>query len=124
LTAELVAGDSTSLWPTEEDVDWIKSQKARVWTRDGKRSLKNDVGRMPLHVKDLQPEECATMDKSLCTTDLEGMRLECPKTCQLYLEDDVYYAKYFPNSIHVSPKKTCQEDDAGHPTCPQSAATA
>ncbi|KAG7374770.1 hypothetical protein IV203_013865 [Nitzschia inconspicua] len=118
---DLIASDSTSLWPTEGDTFWFQAQKGRLWTRDGKHSLQNDQGRLPLYIED-DSEECATMDKKKCMTDLKGLRLLCPKTCELYLEDDIYYAKYFPNSErrNISKPATCQED-ANHPTCENSA---
>jgi len=116
---ELIASDSTSLWPTSGDTFFIESQKARLWTRDGKNSLKNDKGRMPINIQD-DHRACASMKKSLCMTDVKGMRLECPKTCQLYLEDDVYYAKYFPNQTAPNIHPTCSEVD--DPSCAATAA--
>jgi hypothetical protein len=118
---ELIASDSTSLWPTEGDTFWFEAQKGRLWTRDGTHSLKNDKGRLPMNIQDSLPE-CATMDKEICMTDLKGMRLECPKTCELYLEDDVYFAKYFPDSLNAYP--TACKVDATHPTCPNNDKTA
>lgn len=111
---EMIASDSTSLWPTGGDTFFIESQKGRLWTRDGSRSLKNDKGRMPFDIQDYLPE-CATMDKNLCMTDVQGMRLECPKTCELYLEDDIYYAKYFPNQTAPNQNPTCS--DLNDPSC-------
>jgi hypothetical protein len=114
----LIASDSTSLWPTEGDTFWFRAQKGRLWTKDGKNSIKHDKGRLPINIQD-KSEKCATMDKKFCETDLQGMRLECPKTCELYLEDDVYYAKYFqginPSSAAAAPSQ-CIED-SNHPTC-------
>lgn len=89
-TLEDIAGDSTSLWPTEGDADWFMSQKGRLWKSDGSRSLRDDVGRKPLHVKD-DCSDCQAM-RHLCTVDLTGFRLDCAKTCGVYLEDDTYYS--------------------------------
>jgi hypothetical protein len=114
---ELIASDSTSLWPTSGDTFWFQAQKGRLWTRDGNHSLKNDRGREPINIQDTLPQ-CATMDKSVCTTDLKGMRLKCPKTCEVYLEDDVYYAKFFPDRTSGHPS-ACGQDES-HPTCPNS----
>jgi hypothetical protein len=115
---DLIASDSTSLWPTTGDTFWFQAQKGRLWTRDNKHSLLNDQGRLPIHIEDFSPE-CATMDKSKCISDLQGMRLDCPKTCEVYLEDDVYYDKYFPQSGRrvIGQPTSCLEDSA-HPTCP------
>lgn len=114
---DLIASDSTSLWPTEGDTFWLRAQKGRLWTKDGKNSIKYDKGRMPIHIQD-SSDECASMDRKLCETDVQGMRLDCPKTCELYLEDDVYYAKYF-NGINPSTASGPSEctEDASHPTC-------
>eukprot|EP00535_Pseudo-nitzschia_heimii_P010630 CAMPEP_0197177682 /NCGR_PEP_ID=MMETSP1423-20130617/3204_1 /TAXON_ID=476441 /ORGANISM="Pseudo-nitzschia heimii, Strain UNC1101" /LENGTH=864 /DNA_ID=CAMNT_0042627271 /DNA_START=208 /DNA_END=2802 /DNA_ORIENTATION=+ len=111
---ELIASDSTSLWPTQGDIFFIEAQQGRLWSRDGSCSLKNDRGRMRMNIQDYQ-KQCATMDKSLCMTDVQGMRLECPKTCELYLEDDVYYAKYFPNQTAPNQEPTCANLD--DPSC-------
>ena len=111
---EMIASDSTSLWPTQGDTFFFESQKGRLWTRDGANSLKKDKGRMPMNIRDYHPA-CATMDKKLCMTDVQGMRLECPKTCELYLEDDVYYEKYFPNRTAPNQMPTCSSID--DPSC-------
>jgi len=88
---DLVASDSTSLWPSIGDSSFIASQRERLWTRDGTASLVNDKGRKPFNVQD-EDSDCAR-SKHLCDTDLLGKRLRCPKTCNLYMEDEVYYAK-------------------------------
>jgi hypothetical protein len=111
---EMIASDSTSLWPTSGDTFFFESQRGRLWTKDGKKSLKNDKGRMPMNIQD-NHRACATMKKSLCMTDVQGMRLQCPKTCQLYLEDDAYYAKYFPNQTAPNETHTCSKSD--DPSC-------
>lgn len=111
---EMIANDSTSLWPTSGDTFFFESQKGRLWSRDGKNSLKHDKGRMPMNIQDYLPS-CATMDKSMCMKDVQGMRLECPKTCELYLEDDVYFAKYFPNQTAPNQNPTCSTEE--DPTC-------
>jgi hypothetical protein len=111
---DMIASDSTSLWPTSGDNFFLESQKGRLWTRDGRSSLKNDKGRMPIHIED-NLRQCATMEKSLCMTDLQGMRLACPKTCELYLEDDAYYAKYFPNQTAPNQNPTCANSE--DPSC-------
>jgi hypothetical protein len=86
---ELVASDTTSLWPTEGDTQWIWAQRGRLWSKDGSKSLKNDKGRYPLHVED-EHEKCPEW-KNLCASDPTGIRLKCPKTCKVYMEDDAYY---------------------------------
>ena len=111
---DMIASDSTSLWPTSGDTFFFEAQKGRLWTKDGENSLKRDKGRMPMNIQD-RSDRCGHLDKSMCMTDLQGMRLMCPKTCELYLEDDVYYAKYFPNQIPPNQTPTCTKKD--DPTC-------
>ena len=111
---DLIASDSTSLWPTKGDTFFLESQKGRLWTKDGKNSIKWDKGRMPFNIQDKDPM-CERVDKDLCMTDVQGFRLMCPKTCELYLEDDVYYAKYFPNQTTPNQTPTCSKRD--DPTC-------
>jgi hypothetical protein len=117
---ELIASDSTSLWPTDGDTKWFMAQMGRCWTRDGKNSLLNDSGRRPLNVQDLH-EECPQLIDQ-CDKDLKGVRLQCPKTCGLYLEDDVYYKRISPE--RASPP-SCSIDHSEHPTCqgPDTSAT-
>jgi hypothetical protein len=105
---ELIALDSTSLWPTEGDRDWFWAQQGRVWSRDGLRSLKNDKGRKSFEVED-ERNDCPQL-KTLCESDLQGVRLECPKTCKLYLEDDVYYSKLLhrdASPAHLDSEPVC-----------------
>eukprot|EP00537_Pseudo-nitzschia_pungens_P014558 CAMPEP_0172383302 /NCGR_PEP_ID=MMETSP1061-20121228/1197_1 /TAXON_ID=37318 /ORGANISM="Pseudo-nitzschia pungens, Strain cf. pungens" /LENGTH=837 /DNA_ID=CAMNT_0013111495 /DNA_START=154 /DNA_END=2667 /DNA_ORIENTATION=- len=113
---DMIASDSTSLWPTQGDSFFFRSQKGRLWTRDGKNSLAWDRGREPMKIADTVPE-CATMDQTLCTTDVQGMRLKCPKTCGLYLEDDVYYSKYFPNRTSAGGPSEAEAPTCSNPAC-------
>jgi hypothetical protein len=89
---ERIAADETSLWPTDGDVDWLLAQTGRAWSKDGKKSLKNDTGRTPIHVQD-EREDCS-MSTDRCLTDLAGFRLSCAKTCVLYMENDEYYSMF------------------------------
>jgi hypothetical protein len=87
---EDIAGD-TSLWSTGGDADWYMTQQGRLWRRNGSRSLRDDVGRSPLDVDD-ERSDCQAM-RHLCTAgDPTGFRLDCAKTCGVYLEDDTYYS--------------------------------
>lgn len=109
---ELIASDSTSLWPTDGDTSWFWAQRGRLWTKDGKNSLRDDKGREPLNVQDLK-KDCPQW-KNQCDIDLKGVRLECPKTCGLYLEDDVYYRTFFSDGAGPP---SCTADSPDHPTC-------
>ena len=71
-TIDLIASDTTSLWPTQGDTDWFWSQQGRFWSRDGTKSLKKDTGRKPLNVQD-HDAECPSK-KHLCETDPLGWR--------------------------------------------------
>lgn len=103
----MVADDSTSLWPTQGDTDWFQSQTGRFFSDNG-NSLKTDKGRRPWQVKDNRAD-CASLVEQ-CLKDPTGVRLQCAKTCSLYLEDDVYYARHAKR----------MRDDAAH--CDRAAA--
>jgi len=66
------------------------SQQGRLWQSDWSRSLRDDVGREPLHVED-DRSDCQAM-RHLCMTDPTGFRLDCAKTCRVYLRDNAYYS--------------------------------
>lgn len=83
---DLIASDSTSLWPTQGDTEWFVAQQGRLWSKQG-NSLRNDKGRKSMHVEDLV-EDC-TLEE--CESDAQGKRLLCPRTCRLYLNDKDYY---------------------------------
>lgn len=83
---ELIASDSTSLWPTQGATEWFTSQRGRLWSKDGSMSLKNDAGRTSMNVVDLV-DDCTMTE---CESDPQGKRLQCPKTCRLYLNDEDY----------------------------------
>jgi len=89
--AEIVASDSTSLWPSQGDVNWFMAQRGRLWKSDGSRSLMTDKGRAPLGVEDKR-RDCDKFEEK-CISEPEGFRLDCPKTCKVYLDDEEYYAK-------------------------------
>jgi ShK domain-like len=131
---EIVASDSTSLWPSQGDTHWFKAQRGRLWRRnDPKRSLKTDTGRVALNVQDKRPD-CADQ-KELCINDPDGFRLECPKTCEVYMSDDKYYAtlksmvegKYQDKRSDKGkdyPSPTClAKDGSMEPTCQEGSAT-
>lgn len=83
---DLIASDSTSLWPTRGDTEWFIAQRGRLWSKEG-NSIQNDKGRQSMKVEDLV-EDC-TIEH--CESDAQGKRLECPKTCRLYLSDEDYF---------------------------------
>jgi hypothetical protein len=84
---DLIASDSTSLWPTQGDTAWFAAQRGRLWSKDESKSLRNDQGRMSMNVVDLV-DNCKVDE---CERDAQGKRLQCPKTCRLYLNDEEYY---------------------------------
>ena len=101
---DLIASDSTSLWPTEGDTEWFVAQRGRLWSKDGSRSLKDDKGRMSMNVVD-RVDGCTVQH---CESDAAGKRRQCPKTCRLYLNDDEYYP--------LIARETIKEGDSGHAT--------
>lgn len=114
---DIVASDSTSLWPTQGDTHWFKSQEGRLWLRgDPIRSLKNDQGRQPINVQD-ERKDCQEQPKELCETDPAGFRLECAKTCNVYLQDEEYYAQLRAMVNNESQPATQETAQAAEPTC-------
>ena len=114
---EIVASDSTSLWPTQGDTHWFKAQEGRLWLRgDPTRSLKNDQGRQPINVQDERPD-CQDKPRELCESDPAGFRLECPKTCRVYLEDEEYYAQLRAMVSNKSQPATQEAVATKEPTC-------
>jgi len=107
---DLIAADGTSLWPTSGDTAWFWAQRGRLWSKNGGKSLKNDQGRMTFEIKD-QHKDCPKR-KNECESDPEGVRLECPKTCKLYLEDDEYYALFKNNKLEGSDDNEADERPA------------
>ncbi len=95
---ELVASDTTSLWPTQGDTQWFVAQRGRLWSKDGNKSLKNDAGRNSMKVEDL----IANCNVEDCESDAQGKRLKCPKTCRLYLNDEDYYPLVEKETINVA----------------------
>lgn len=92
---EEIASDSTSLFPNQDDVDWFWSQRGRVWDGEG-RSLLNDTGRKSYTVKDSEELDCPALAASgECEKDLTGIRTQCLTSCNVYMEDEVYYETFF-----------------------------
>ena len=115
---DLIASDSTSLWPSKGDTFWFAAQEGRLWSKeDPNKTLKTDGGRKPLTVVD-QNKLCSKMPPKMCMEDPQGLRLQCPKTCQLYLENDLYYSKletFLPSS--ASDTKNVEQPTCESPTC-------
>lgn len=94
---ELIASDTTSLWPTQGDKEWFVAQRGRLWSKDGNKSLENDTGRKSMNVRDLI-DNCTV---EICESDAQGKRLQCPKTCRLYLNDEDYYPLIEKETNHL-----------------------
>lgn len=121
---DVVASESTALWPTQGDVRWFMAQRGRLWKHDDpSRSLKNDKGRQPIRVKDKR-SDCQEQEKELCVSDPAGFRLECPKTCKVYLADDEYYTQLgamVNNKSQPAVQTTVNEPICTEPTCSEQA---
>lgn len=87
---EILAGDTTSIFPPtgKTAADWVWTQRGRHWSKEGGRSLVDDIGRKPYNVED-RMEGCR---KDLCIRDDdEGMyRNQCMKTCKVFEDDEDY----------------------------------
>lgn len=86
---KVAAGDTTSIFPPTGDEEWIWAQRGRHWSKDGKRSLVNDLGRKEINVED-DFKDCERRTKNgQCKGNTEE-RSGCLKTCKVYLHDDEY----------------------------------
>lgn len=85
----VVAGDTTSMFPPEGEVNWIWSQRGRHWHKDGGRSLETDLGRTPFAVEDALDECDKKVLDGKCIGDTEE-RAGCLKTCGVFVDDAVY----------------------------------
>ncbi len=86
---EVIAGDTTSIFPPTGDEEWVWSQRGRHWSKEGGRSLVGDLGRTGLKVED-EWEDCEErVKKGGCVGDTEE-RTNCLRTCEVYIHDSVY----------------------------------
>jgi hypothetical protein len=68
--ADIVAQDGTAYFPPKGDREWIKTQKGRHWSKDGKKSMSHDTGRLPFTLKD-EYEQCPLWaQEGKCESDL------------------------------------------------------
>ncbi|VEU38563.1 unnamed protein product [Pseudo-nitzschia multistriata] len=117
----LVAGDGTALFPIPGQEGWLLAQRSRF--SGGPGSFARDLGREPFHPTDADPQECPLLasrgwcepgsehhsrvvatpveGRPLVVADLSGgdspweVRLACPKSCGVYLDDDTDYFDRF-----------------------------
>jgi hypothetical protein len=83
--------DDTASFPPAGDLDYLLAQAGRHWGRHA--SLVTDKGRRPHPVEDDDPDNCPKWaEEGWCIKDVET-RNACIKTCNVYLEDDIYYEK-------------------------------
>ena len=85
----VAAGDTTSIFPPTGDEEWIWAQRGRHWSKDGKRSLVNDIGRKKLNVKD-ELKDCEKITQNGECAGNTRERSGCLQTCRIYLHDDEY----------------------------------
>lgn len=81
-----VAYDPLSIFPVHEHHEWFLSQKGRHWGRG--KSLVNDPGRKPFEVKDEYDECKEWAEEGYCESDHYDTRLNCMKSCKLFLADE------------------------------------
>ncbi|KAL7555871.1 hypothetical protein ACA910_009949 [Epithemia clementina (nom. ined.)] len=86
--------DDTASFPPGGDMRYLLTQAGRHWggVSGEHASLKNDKGRRPYKVRDENPLDCPKLAKQGDCMKLP-VRNMCIKSCQVYLEDQVYYEK-------------------------------
>ena len=85
----IVAGDTTSIFPPTGDEEWVWAQRGRHWSKDGKRSLVEDIGRKEIDVED-ELEDCEARTRNGECKGNTRERSGCVKTCRVYLRDEEY----------------------------------
>ncbi len=113
-----IVQENTALWPTEGDFEWYESQKERMWTRSqgvtgstskgslrgNERSLTNDLGRDRSYIVEDMRDDCESLlnrdvsasagtKTTFCNDGRSStmeQRLDCAKTCGIYMDQDVY----------------------------------
>lgn len=105
-SVETLAYADASYFPVIGDVDYLWFQRGRFW-RHGGASLKNDTGQKLFVVEDYASMEyCeARAQKGYCDDFVTNTRQECPKTCNVYLEDEVYHKFLYSDSRDCSAAK-------------------
>lgn len=93
---ELISSDSTALFPIPNQVDWFLAQKGRLWGKGN--SLKKDKGRHALTAKDKAPDKCPELARQGKCKDLWGVRMQCLKSCGVYIDNDRYFSEFFPRT--------------------------
>ena len=82
--AEIITSDTTTIFPVPEDIAWAMAQKGRHW--GGNNSLVGDRGRKSFEIED-EWESCPELVKQgMCETDIWNTRLNCVKSCNIYME--------------------------------------
>jgi hypothetical protein len=87
---DILAADSTSIFPPTGASDWTWAQRGRHWDKNGGRSLVEDVGRRSYYVQD--DEDGCERDMCLDAKDsnIGEYRNECLRTCNVFMDDRDY----------------------------------
>lgn len=88
---ELLSEDGTALFPIPGQTNWILAQQGRLWKHGV--GLVEDQGRKPFHVEDEYDECPERADEGKCETDLTGVRMECLKSCNIFIDDKLYFSE-------------------------------
>lgn len=86
--------DNTASFPPGGDMPYLLAQAGRHWggTSGKHASLKNDMGRRPHKAIDNDPSRCPGLAEQGACNRLDVRNL-CIKSCEVYLQDDVYYER-------------------------------
>ena len=83
-----VASDDTAIFPVPEVVEWLWTQQGRHWRKD--MCMLPDVGRQPFKTED-QSDRCVEVaNQGLCESKPKLARKHCPKSCNVYMDDEEY----------------------------------
>jgi hypothetical protein len=88
----LLSEDGTALFPVPGQQSWLMAQQGRLWRID--EGVVIDQGRKPFSFND-NLENCSDLaNEGRCETDLTFTRLQCLKSCNVYLDDEEYFSKF------------------------------
>jgi hypothetical protein len=89
---ELISDDGTALFPVPGMEEWLLAQKGRQWTKE--KGLVKDQGRKPFSVEDDDDDCPEWAQEGKCETDLWGVRMNCLKSCNIYIDDERYFSQF------------------------------
>ena len=97
--ARLVSGDESALFPIPGQIEWFLASRGRFFEKnDDNKSMAKDTGRGAFVAKDRFSNCTHSAKQGLCDSDWWGVRVNCPRSCDIYVEDERYFGEFFRKS--------------------------